>query len=190
MDSKFVSVLIILSLISGCAFVRKPSKEELLLMDNPPVQIKEKINLLLPKAISWYAAEENKLLSKGRSLTDKEKTFARRVGVKRVNNIRIVIEQNFPMPTDEILLQKARKYGFGSSYEGGRTMGYAILLKPQYKSDSKVIFHELIHVSQIERLGREKFIKRYITEMEIVGYSRSPLELEAYEKQSLFEHKP
>lgn len=36
---------------------------------------------------------------------------------------------------------------------------------------------------QSDRLGRAAFLRRYITEMEMLGYSRSPPEIEAYQKQ-------
>ncbi len=39
-------------------------------------------------------------------------------------------------------------------------------------------------LEKIERLGRSAFVKRYLLELEVLGYGRSPLELEAYGKQS------
>lgn len=32
-------------------------------------------------------------------------------------------------------------------------------------------------------MGRTAFLRRYLIEMELLGYARSPLELEAYAKQ-------
>ena len=37
---------------------------------------------------------------------------------------------------------------------------------------------KLVHVGQHERLGRAVFLWRYIIEMEMMGYSGPPLELE------------
>ena len=58
-----------------------------------------------------------------------------------------------------------------------------ILLKPDYAKDKTLLAHELVHVNQVERMGQDAFVKRYITEMEMVGYRHSPLELEAYTRQ-------
>lgn len=71
----------------------------------------------------------------------------------------------------------------GSSHEGGRTFGYAIMLKPRFAGNSTIRTHELVHVSQHDRLGRKAFVRRYLIEMEMMGYVRAPLELEAYQKQ-------
>lgn len=109
--------------------------------------------------------------------------LARKLGVIQPERIRIVVLDKFPMPADPELLAEASGYGLGSYFEGGRTMGYAIMLKPRYANNPVVVSHELVHVSQHDRMGREAFLLRYLLEMEIVGYARSPLELEAYDRQ-------
>jgi hypothetical protein len=59
------------------------------------------------------------------------------------------------------------------------------MLKPRVAQDKTVLAHELVHVGQHDRLGRAAFLRRYLVEMEVLGYARSPLELEAYAKQGL-----
>jgi len=88
------------------------------------------------------------------------------------------------LPSNQALAAEAEKFGLGSSLEGGRAMGYVIMLKPQLAENPTVITHELVHVAQHDRWGREAFLRRYLAELEMMGYARSPLELEAYARQS------
>ena len=167
----------------SCTFVPKPTKEELRLLDNPPATLRTELKLLVPMAIKWYDEVERKYYSQGRILTYTEKIRAKDIGIQNVNRLRIVILNELPMPDTILLRKKAEKYGLGNSYEGARTMGNIIFIKPRYKDNSTIISHELVHIYQQEVLGRKAFIERYIIEMEIMGYLRSPLELEAYKNQ-------
>jgi hypothetical protein len=166
-------------LLTACVFVRAPTMEELALLDDPPAEIKHKQNLLAPLALQWLNETEAALQSKRRSLTEEEATMARTVGVRHPGRVRVVILAQFPLPGDEILRAEATKYGLGSSAEGGRTMGYVIMLKEKYAQQRWILAHELVHVAQQERMGREAFLRRYIAEQELMGYRRAPLELEA-----------
>ena len=80
----------------------------------------------------------------------------------------------------------ARELGliFGTDDEAGRTQGYAILLKPEFANSRRLISHELVHVAQYERLGGiAPYARQYLVEMLALGYSRAPLEQEAYARQ-------
>ncbi len=176
--------------LHGCMFVPKPTPEELRLLDNPPADITGIINQLTPAALAWYELVEKQLHPSGRSLTLPERQLAFDVGISSPDDIRVVILKEFPMPGDPVLRGKAATYGLGSSAEGARTMGNIIMIKPDYQDSSVILSHELVHVAQHERLGREGFIRRYITEMEIMGYARSPLELEAYQHQKAIHTGP
>lgn len=169
--------------LAGCLFVRAPTPEELRALGQPPVDIAAKVENLLPRAMDWFAEVETDLLPQGRPLSEGEMAFARQLGVIRPERVRVVVLASFPMPEDQVLRAEAERYGLGSTSEGARAIGYVIMLKPRFAKSSTVIAHELVHVSQHDRLGRAGFLRRYITEMEIMGYSRSPLELEAYQKQ-------
>jgi hypothetical protein len=87
------------------------------------------------------------------------------------------------MPDDAELRTEAEGYGLGSPLEGGRTHGKVILIKPHLAENQTVLRHEFVHVAQQDRMGRDAFLRRYLVEMEILGYARSPLELEAYARQ-------
>ena len=116
-------------------------------------------------------------------LTAKEQAIAYKLGVTNPEQVRVVIEKNFPLPQDPELRKNAQNYGMGSTFVAGFTLGHTILLKPDYAKDKTLLAHKLVHVNQVERMGQDAFVKRYITEMEMVGYRHSPLELEAYTRQ-------
>ena len=140
-----------------------------------------KPDALLPRAIAWCRATERRLLPQGRSLTADETRFARRIGIRSPERVRVIVRGAFPMPTDPDLVAAASHYGFGGPSEGGRTIGHAILVKPVYADNVTVISHELVHVAQIDRMGLDAFIERYLREVISTGYWQAPLEREARE---------
>jgi hypothetical protein len=151
----------------------------LALLEDPPVEVKRIQNLLTPLALQWLNETEAELLNKGRPLTGAETAMARTVGVKYPDRVRVVVLAEFPLPSGETLRTEAMRYGLGSAAEGGRTMGYVIMLKEKLAQKRWILAHELAHVAQQERMGREAFIRRFIAERELMGYRRAPLELEA-----------
>lgn len=170
--------------ISGCMIVPRPTDQELLALDNPPPAVLAKLEYFFPRVLSWYEQVEIELSPKGHPLSRPETEFAIRVGVKDPGRVRIVVLEDFPLPSDPELRKEAERIGMGSKTEGGRTNGYVIMLKAWTAENNSVISHELVHIGQQDRLGRESFLRRYLIEMEMMGYSRSPLELDAYAKQS------
>jgi hypothetical protein len=173
------------TLFTGCMVVPKPTAQELQALDSPPADIKVKIDRLFPRVLAWYEAVEAELLPQGRSLTAQETEVARKLGVQDPTRVRVAVLEAFPMPSDPELSIEAKRFGLGSRSEGGRTNGYVIMLKPRVAQNKTVLAHELVHVAQHDRLGRAAFLRRYLVEMELLGYARSPLELEAYAKQGL-----
>lgn len=184
MPLKTFSTVLVATLISACT-ASKPASDEYKALEHPPADVQAKVTKFLPAALSWYSRAEQQLLSKGRPLTQDEQALARSLGVKQPDKVRVLALETFPLPEDQALRTEAERYGMGSAHEGGRTMGYAILLKAPYASDKTLLAHELVHVQQIERMGQSAFVQRYLLEMELLGYARSPLELEAYAKQAL-----
>lgn len=181
----FVFLVFMVSFVAtGCMIVRAPTVEELRALDQPPMNVATKVEKFLPMALKWYEEVEAQMLPQGRPLSESEKVVARKLGVLQPERVRIVVLEKFPMPENQELRVEAERYGIGSFLEGGRTFGYAIMLKPRYAETSTIITHELAHVGQHDRLGRVSFVRRYITELEMMGYTRSPLELDAYQKQS------
>lgn len=177
-----VPVLVMNALLVGCMVVPKPPSLELQTLDSPPAGIKAKVDHFFPRVLAWYEAVNAEFLPKGRPLIAPELDLARKMGVSNPERVRVAIVETFPMPSDPELLAEAKGYGMGSWLEGGRANGYLIMLKPRVVSNNNVLAHEFVHVSQYERMGYEAFLRRYLIEMEMLGYARSPLEIEAYVK--------
>jgi hypothetical protein len=148
---------------------------------SPPAKVTQEIEYFLPRLLAWYAKAEAGLLPQGRPLNPAERGIAHTLAIRQPDNIRIVVLETFPLPDDAELRADAEASGMGS--EDARTMGDAILLKPYVHEDPAVIAHELVHIAQHDRLGREAFMRRYLTELEVLGYDAAPLEVEAYERQ-------
>ena len=177
-------LLTVAIVLSGCVIVTKPTAQELQTIESPPPALSTKLKHFLPPTLAWYDSVEAQLLPIGRPLSAQEQEVARGVGVKAPSEVRVVVLKEFPMPPDPELRVEAERFGLGSSFEGGRTTGYAVMLKPRYATNREVLTHELVHVGQQERMGHSAFLRRYLLEVEVLGYARSPLELEAYAKQS------
>ena len=169
--------------LSSCVLVSKPSPSEMAMLTAPPPNIEQKTNILAPKALQWFQDIERDYAGKGRPLSSSELRYAESIGIKRANEIQIIIADRFPMPLDPELDSAVRTYGMGGPSEGGRTMDHNIFIKPEHASSVTVITHELNHVAQFERLGVPAMIRQYLIEMQVLGYARSPLELEAYARQ-------
>ena len=169
--------------LSACSITTKPSAEALTALDHPPPALQAKLARLLPAAVAWYWQTEQQYAPQGRLLTAKEQAIANKLGIVHPEQVRVVIAKNFPLPQDPELRKNAQSYGMGNPFVAGFTLGHIILLKPDYAKDKTLLAHELVHVNQVERMGQDAFVKRYITEMEMVGYRHSPLELEAYTRQ-------
>ena len=178
-----MTLVTLITLLIGCTPVNTPIADDLASLENPPPAVQEKIEQLLPVVLEWYTRTEQQLLPLGRSLSPAEQELASTLGVKAPEQVRVVVLETFPLPDDEVLLQEAIRYGFGSTREVGRTQGYVIMLKPGHQQSAAILSHELVHVAQHDRMGREAFLRRYLTELITLGYERSPLELEAYSRQ-------
>ncbi|MBT2335261.1 hypothetical protein J7E49_15250 [Variovorax paradoxus] len=169
--------------LPGCMIVRNPTPQELSALDNPPFEVQSKVAQLLPKVEAWYSEVEIQLAPFGRPLTAEEARTAIELGVAEPEKVRVVVLDEFPMPKDEQLLGEAKKHGLGNWSEGGRSNGRVVLLKPRVAQSPAVLRHELVHLAQQDRMGRTAFLRRYLIELEMMGYARSPLELEAYARQ-------
>ena len=182
LSSQALMLLALGALLAGCA--GQPDAVEMPSLDQPPAAVRIKLEHFYPRVRAWYDAVEARHLPLGRPLMAREMDDARRLGVLRLQDVRVVVLHAFPMPADVELRAEAERHGLGSRTEAGRTMGHVILLKAWASGEPTVLRHELVHVAQMDRLGREGFLRRYLLELEMLGYARSPLELEAYARQA------
>ena len=174
-----VLILTIPPLLAACSSTpknisSKASSKNLYLVSHPSKNTLAKIESLLPAAMKWYDNVAKSLHHKGRALTAIEKKQAKQLGVKNPNTVRVVVLNKFPAPNGRFSNDHA---------EGARAMGDIVMLKPHLKNNSMVLCHELVHVAQKDRLGLRDFLKQLALEKEILGYSDSLLENEAYALQ-------
>lgn len=134
---------------------------------------------LASKMLDFYNRSEARLLREGWPLSAEEQALAREIGVRHPERVRVVVTANLPWPRDPDLRREAARLGLDTLAEAGRAMGYAVLLKPSVAGEVQALAHELAHVEQMERLGREGFLRRYFAELDRVGYRCSPLEQQA-----------
>ncbi|QSI77305.1 MULTISPECIES: hypothetical protein [Niveibacterium] len=177
--------LLLLAACGGEQWVRL-SPEEQQKLATPGIRINAIAEQATPVIADLLAATEAEVLINGRPLSEAELAMAQTLGIAAPQKIRIEVRRRFPMPEDPRMANAARELGliFGTDDEAGRTQGYAILLKPEFANSRRLISHELVHVAQYERLGGiAPYARQYLVEMLALGYSRAPLEQEAYARQ-------
>lgn len=154
--------------------------------DGLPAPMKTLLDALVPRADTWFSQQERRLQQQGRPLADSEIEIAKTMGVLHPESVRVVVLDPFPMPDEPVFRQAVVSLGLESSRACGFSMGYAILIKPGFEGSVGLLAHELVHVAQRERYGTTPFIRRYLTEICVVGYERSPIEQEARERSAVF----
>jgi hypothetical protein len=142
----------------------------------------ELFNEMLPRATAWAATQEKSMRGhrESRILVPQAQDIARRAGVVRPEDVRILAVPAIPLPEEVDLRQAAQAFGLITPRTGGLTIGHGILVRQDCLNDAKLIAHELMHVAQYERLGSIlAFLQRYLWECNEVGYPAAPMEQEA-----------
>ena len=91
-----------------------------------------------------------------------------------------VVIDEIPMP-DFPELREAGLGGFLDMKMDGVTYKNTYFIKTVHQNNFELHFHELVHVLQWQYLGAQRFISRYIEEMQKYGYRDAPLEKMAYD---------
>jgi hypothetical protein len=135
---------------------------------------------LLPLAVTWATEQEKKIVCEGVRLSEKEMGDARAIGVQNPNHIRLLQVETIPRPSQPQLRAACDAIDFLTPATRGLTLGHGIFIRSNCWGDRLLVVHELAHVAQYERLGGiVPFLCLYLYECLTVGYSASPLELEA-----------
>jgi hypothetical protein len=118
-----------------------------------------------------------------------EGSYVMKCGEPLSNNmIQIAKEIGIEKPEEIRTYEKEGKI-FGHTKIAGITLGKAIEIRKNYKTDS-LICHELIHVKQYQDCGGIKgFLNKYVGEVSKYGYWNSPMEIEAREKSQVLINK-
>lgn len=182
LNLKLTIVITSLVVISGCVSEKPLTAEEKYLLANPPLDLLEKAEALLPEAEEYRLKIDAMADREGRQLSISEVEYANSLGIIATEKIRVLVVNRFPLPETSSLKREFKKAGINSIFSGGFTVGSTIMLKPKYRNHPDILKHELVHVHQYERLGFEGMFKRYYIEGNLVSYFNRPLEKEAFER--------
>jgi len=149
------------------------------------VEAVELKSYLIQKFLEWFDGQRKLYLPKARFFSKEEKSllekyFEKRiidsVGVAMVEHISNpefygeLTEQGLPIPLD-------------FSEAAALTLIDCILLRKipwhSFSSQVSIIFHEMVHVVQIDILGLEKMAELYLSSLFRNGYSNVPFEKQA-----------
>lgn len=168
--------LLLTALLFGC--IDKP-QSQFEALSSPSSALLAKIEPYIKPSIDFAYQNEQYAFDFGAELSAEEKLMAKKIGIENVDKIRVVYVNEFPFPKNIHLAKLAKSHGFDTSELGGITYGYGIYIR--YGREF-LLPHELIHVRQFEKLGIEGFMKRYILELNVMGYRSAPLEVQAYKE--------
>jgi hypothetical protein len=127
----------------------------------------------------WAEAHEARVLCAGVPLTAEQRTDAARIGVREPGRVRLMAVESIPTPLDWLPAPARRLARAIAGDTIGITLGHAIYLRRDWLNDRALLVHELVHVTQYERLGMRGFLQAYVEECVRPGYPHGPLEREA-----------
>nr|WP_238486434.1 DUF4157 domain-containing protein [Motilimonas eburnea] len=159
--------------VSGCV-----NRDEI--YANPPAELVTYVDQIMPAATAFVTENEQVALQKGSPLTAAQLVIADKIGLQDAEKVRVYYVDTLPFPQDPELAALAKKYGYSSPMMAAYTYGYGIWIKHSEKQNTELLAHELIHVRQAEQLGLNEQTKQYLMQLFIYGYSKAPMELEAY----------
>lgn len=134
----------------------------------------------IPWAARWAIALEKRILRDGVPLTDEEQAFARTLGVRHPERVRLLRFEHVPRPFDLRLQATIAALRILTPATRGLALRYGLLVRRDCWRDRSLIIHELVHTAQYERLGGvEPFLRQYLGECLMMGYLKAPLEQEA-----------
>jgi hypothetical protein len=136
--------------------------------------------MLLPLACRWAEEQEHNILQKGTPLSLAQEADARSIGVAHTARVRLLKVTDVPIPEHPALRAAAVATNLISPNTIGLTLRYGVFIRQDFWNDRKLIVHELVHVSQYERLGGfSPFLAKYLHECITIGYPAAPMEQEA-----------
>lgn len=145
--------------------------------EHPSTELVAQVDRMLPGALVLVLQTESDARNNGRPLAVDEIALARHVGVKAPERVRILDESVRPDLPQPPLAALIRHLGADNPRMWGLTARYGIVFKAH--PTRFLLAHELRHVAQYERLGLERFVRRYLTELLAVGYAHAALEADA-----------
>ncbi|USH03803.1 hypothetical protein K6Q96_07380 [Grimontia kaedaensis] len=172
MRGKLIAMVLGTLVATGCV-----NRDEI--YANPPQELIDGVEQLMPAAAKFTHEAEAEALEKGIPLTPQQVLIAEKMGVKHPEKVRVYYVDKLPAPTDPELLEIAKRVGYTNPNMAGYTFGYGIWIQNRYKSQRDLLPHELVHVMQSERAGLTAQTREYLMQMFVYGYYNAPMEVEA-----------
>lgn len=136
--------------------------------------------MLLPLACAWAEEQERAILRDGVPLTPAQNADARKIGVAHPERVRLLSVSDVPIPEHPALRAAAEATQLISPLTAGLTLRHGIFIRADCWGERRLVFHELVHTLQYERLGGfQQFLQQYLYECITIGYPAAPLEQEA-----------
>jgi len=140
----------------------------------------DQFKALLPLACAWAEDQERAILRDGVALSPTQISDAMMIGVTHPERVRLLNVARIPVPEHPALRAAAETTQLISPRTAGLTLRYGIFIRADYWNDRPLVFHELVHTLQYERLGGfSQFLERYLQECITIGYPAAPMEQEA-----------
>ena len=141
----------------------------------------KQFEMLLPLAAKWAADQEAIILRLGVRLAKGQMDDAKRLGVRLPERVRLLQVAEISVPKHPLLAAASAETGLISPFTAGLTLGHGIFIRSDCWGQRLLVAHELVHVTQYERLGGfEAFLRSYLMEcITPPGYPNGPLEREA-----------
>lgn len=140
----------------------------------------QQFEILLPLACEWAEEQERIVLNVGTPLSPSQIADAERIGIAYPDRVRLLSVALIPMPQHPLLREAANATQLISPNTGGLTLRYGIFIREDCWGNRPLVFHELVHTLQYERLGGfQSFLRQYLNECVTIGYPAAPMEQEA-----------
>jgi len=125
----------------------------------------ETFERLLPLACQWARTQEELILTQGHPLSAGQTADAFEAGVKNCERIRLLIVDRIPIPDDPELAEISIRTQILTPASRAWGIGYGIMVRADSWGDRELLFHNLVHVAQCERVGGvERWVGQYLAE--------------------------
>ena len=136
--------------------------------------------ILLPLACSWAEEQERVILRDGVPLSPAQINDAKTIGVSHPEKVWLLKVTSIPRPEHPVLRAAVDATKLISPLTAGLTLRYGIFIRAECWTNRQLVFHELVHTLQYERMGGfQQFLQQYLFECISIGYPAAPMEQEA-----------
>jgi len=173
-----------LLLLTGCTLHQKSTLGK--------TEITQKVDRLMDEVYKFAVKSEAYALENGRALTILELKYAKTIGIKHPEKVRVFYTADLPVPTNIEVLKGFKELGYDSVFVAGVTYRYGIFIKKNWfinmlTNKNSILAHELVHVRQVEESTNYKnFIKIYLIQAFSNEYFAIPYEHQAYKETENF----